>query len=205
MGCGQNTMNHLPRKAPMASRKLHDLRDYWMSRRNGKAMPSRGDIDPTAIPRLLPNITLTDVLYNPLRFRYRLVGTGIVAMAGRDATGQWLDQELYGDKLQEMLWGFTRCVERKMPMALRESVLFVDKKWVVVEVLFLPLAEQDGAINMLLSGVTILAEDVEIPPPDCSYVLDWQSPSQTAAVETDDDSFELLEHSEPVRQVYRIG
>lgn len=163
--------------APLSSSSLLELRDYWLSRRNGKIMPARRDIDPLDIPRLLPHVALTDVCYDPLRFRFRLIGTGIVAMAGRDATGKWLDQALYGNKLDQMLWGFRTCVEEKSPVAIREAVLFVDREWVVVEVLFLPLGEADGVVNMVLSGVKTVHDAVNKPSADSCFILNWQMAS----------------------------
>jgi hypothetical protein len=38
---------------------------YWESKRRGRAMPSRKDIEPTEIPDLLANVVLVDVLQDP--------------------------------------------------------------------------------------------------------------------------------------------
>ncbi|MGH6959636.1 MAG: hypothetical protein ACREE7_04055 [Dongiaceae bacterium] len=49
-------------------------------------MPRRADIDPLEIPRRnLPDLMLIDVLHDPERYRYRLVGTRVVAPAPRIA------------------------------------------------------------------------------------------------------------------------
>ncbi len=52
----------------------------------GRTLPSRWDIDPIEIPRLLPHIMLVDVM-GPSLYRYRLVGTEIATTMGVNATG----------------------------------------------------------------------------------------------------------------------
>ena len=59
------------------SGRLGDFLDYWNSLRKGQALPLKADFDPLDIPRLLPYTELIDVLYDPLDFHYRLLGTAI--------------------------------------------------------------------------------------------------------------------------------
>jgi len=62
---------------------------YWEGKCAGRRMPLVSDIDPLEMPfYLLPWLILTDVLRDPLDFRYRLIGSGIVQMSRRDYTGQ---------------------------------------------------------------------------------------------------------------------
>src|SRR3546814_7649374 len=76
-----------------AAPKIKALYDYWQSiRPNDLALPGRRHFDPLDIPELLPNIWMLDVKRDPLRFRFRLIGTEIVRFTGRDSTGQWLDE-----------------------------------------------------------------------------------------------------------------
>src|SRR5262245_1470551 len=63
--------------------------DYWVSLRGDRAMPSCTDVDPSHIPpEFLPNLMLIDVFHAPRRYRYRLIGTQVVAATGEDRTGQ---------------------------------------------------------------------------------------------------------------------
>src|SRR5689334_21377806 len=62
---------------------------YWDRKRDGRCMPARRDLDPLLeIPRLLPWVMLADVLRDPLDFRYRLIGTGVVNRSRRDFSGR---------------------------------------------------------------------------------------------------------------------
>src|SRR3546814_1952574 len=52
------------------------LLGYWRSKRSGRAMPSRRDVDPTEIPWALSRIFLVDYSAQD-GFRYRLAGSEI--------------------------------------------------------------------------------------------------------------------------------
>lgn len=75
---------------------LKHLHGLWSSKisKDG-SLPARSDFDPAEIlAAFLPYITLFDVIRSEkkLRFRIRLVGTGIVEETGRDTTGKFLDE-----------------------------------------------------------------------------------------------------------------
>jgi hypothetical protein len=73
--------------------KLQRMYRYWQKARPAPdLLPGRQHIDPLDIPDLLPGIWLLDVLREPIRLRYRLVGTRIVEAIGREVTGQWLEE-----------------------------------------------------------------------------------------------------------------
>ncbi|HUK08074.1 MAG TPA: PAS domain-containing protein [Stellaceae bacterium] len=79
-------------RAPVS---LHlDLFRYWGAKRKGRPMPARRDIDPTEMPAaVLRQVAIIDQVDG--RFRYRLIGTGVVRDLGRDFTGRWVGS--YGD------------------------------------------------------------------------------------------------------------
>lgn len=75
--------------------RIRALHDHWRALRPAAdRLPARRHFDPMAVPELLPNIWLLDIHRDPLRFRYRLVGTYMVMALGQDATGAWF-HELY--------------------------------------------------------------------------------------------------------------
>jgi len=161
------------RSEGLASESLRRLRDYWLGRRGRRRMPARKDIDPLDIPKLLPKLVLTDVLHEPLRLRYRLIGTFVTDLAGRNATGRWLDEALYGERTDDMLWAYRRCVADRAPVAVREQVQFVAKDWLTIEALLLPCGEADDRPDLVLSGVDRVEPPAKSPPNGESYILDW--------------------------------
>jgi hypothetical protein len=67
-----------------------DLFSYWLSKRNGRIIPSYRDMDPAELGTLLPFLFIVD---RPAgEFRYRLMGTRVIQDLGRDPTGM----PLYG-------------------------------------------------------------------------------------------------------------
>lgn len=75
---------------------IRELFHLWKSKCAADRLPSRRDIDPKEMLRLLPNIMLIDVVRPGPRFRYGLVGTGEVAHRGVDPTGKWLEEAYSG-------------------------------------------------------------------------------------------------------------
>src|SRR5580704_17162960 len=66
--------------------------DYWRAVAPPGPLPGREHIVPEDIAPLLSRLWILDVFRDPLRFRYRLVGTEIVRSVQRELTGQWLDE-----------------------------------------------------------------------------------------------------------------
>ena len=69
---------------------LQRIHDYWLKKRGAAQMPSWSDIDPAEMSDLLPHLMVVGVEHNPLRIRYRLVGTLVAELRG-DPTGYYLD------------------------------------------------------------------------------------------------------------------
>jgi hypothetical protein len=71
---------------------LAEFLDYWRGKCAGRPMPTRADIDPLDIPRLLPHVYLVDVHEMPLDFTYRLLGTEVIANTEADFSGRRLSE-----------------------------------------------------------------------------------------------------------------
>lgn len=83
------------RDAPLI-RALHWWRELpRLEPTRGLALPDRTEIDPRAIPDLLPRIVLWEVLHQPdgsFRYRCRLAGTAMVDIHGYEFTGLPMEQ-----------------------------------------------------------------------------------------------------------------
>jgi hypothetical protein len=66
--------------------------EYWRAVAPPGRLPGRQHIAPEDIVPLLSRLWIIDVFRDPLRFRYRLVGTDITRSVQRELTGQWLDE-----------------------------------------------------------------------------------------------------------------
>src|SRR5262245_49523314 len=81
--------------AAVTDARLRRFLAYIEEKRGGRAFAARQDLDPVDFPYMLGDIVILDVLHEPLRFRYRLVGSTLVGWRNYDLTGKFVDQ--HGD------------------------------------------------------------------------------------------------------------
>jgi len=70
---------------------LRLLFDHWTALHGGVRLPAPGAFDILDVPKLFGHLHLVDVIGDPARFRFRLFGTTIAEVGGRDLTGRWVD------------------------------------------------------------------------------------------------------------------
>jgi hypothetical protein len=147
----------LGEELPSCDEQIGRLHRYWRGIQPAAGLiPARRHLDPAAIPRLLPALRLYDVHRDPWRFRYRLVGTELVRVLGRDLTGGWYHENVpnaettrsYAD-LVFVAEGKGFCYRRGFPLELMPH-----KDHITAERILLPLADDGRAVNMVL-GFTV--------------------------------------------------
>lgn len=131
---------------------LPALISYWESKRAGRLMPAPSDIDPVEIPRLLPFLTLADVTYDPLDFRYRLVGTRIVDITGVDRTGVSMREGHDGERLEERLAGLRDMLRSPAPLAFAGRFDWLGRSYRRFECVQLPLSSDGETITRLVAA-----------------------------------------------------
>lgn len=82
------------------SETIRMVQGYWNRVRGSRRFPAKSDIDPAEIKSALPYILISEVQQNPLRVRYRLVGTESAHFAGEDFTGKWLHETDWGEDVR---------------------------------------------------------------------------------------------------------
>ena len=134
------------------SPRIHRLHSYWQSQQQhrGGGLPRRGDIAPDQIRDLLPHIMIIDVERDPLRFRYRLVGTRVVEYNGVEFTGYYLG-EIGWPEEQDLIDSYTEVVNSRRPV-------FGLLDWKLntgavgrSEFARLPLSEDGAAVSQILA------------------------------------------------------
>ena len=75
---------------PAAAIRAHEeLFAYWSSLKAGAPLPTRDRLHPEGMKRLLPTVSLIEVLQGDgLDYRMRLAGTGLYHVYGREITGR---------------------------------------------------------------------------------------------------------------------
>lgn len=98
------------------SPRVHRFRDYWEARRREQSVvPLRAEVDPTELRELLPNVVIIEVGQEPLRFRYRLVGTRVVEFNKQDFTGLYLGT-IGWEEEQQIVDACADTVASKLPL-----------------------------------------------------------------------------------------
>ena len=78
-------------RAQLVLPEQRHIYDYWLSISGEREYPSRADINPAHIVRLLPFVSLIDIHRSPLDFRYRLSGTMLRDVFERELTGDCIN------------------------------------------------------------------------------------------------------------------
>jgi len=95
------------------------LYDYWRSKcRNGQ-LPRRRDINPVDIGEHLPMVSLVDICTRaaPMRFKYRLAGTGFWDLFEAEITGKYIDELPIGDRAKYWQRVMSRVAQLGRPSA----------------------------------------------------------------------------------------
>ncbi|MGH7007720.1 MAG: PAS domain-containing protein [Stellaceae bacterium] len=124
--------------------RLTRLLADWEARRRGRAFPSRADFTPHDLKYLIGNLSLLDVVYAPLRFRYRIHATRLAQRVGVEMTGKWVDESPNPAHVAGATSHFTEVIDQRTPIVYRRVREFVtDNLPHNCEILALPLAS-DG-------------------------------------------------------------
>ncbi|HYL48178.1 MAG TPA: PAS domain-containing protein [Stellaceae bacterium] len=133
--------------------RLARLLADWEARRRGRAFPSRADFVPEDFRYLIGNLSLLDVAYSPLRFRYRVHATRLAQRIGIELTGKWVDEIPNPAHAAGAHSHFAEVIEQRTPIVYRRVHEFVtDNLPHNCEVLALPLARDGQTIDMMMSA-----------------------------------------------------
>jgi hypothetical protein len=133
---------------------LAQARAYWDSKLAGRPLPTRRDFDPPLeVPNLVPWMILTDVLVNPPDFRYRLIGTGIVARSGRDYTGRRFSDLPHAGPGSHVWKHRIAVVGSGKPLIAKPRYTGGHPLVRSVQTIHMPLSDDGKRVNMIMSVV----------------------------------------------------
>jgi hypothetical protein len=127
--------------------------DYWRSKRGDRAIPRRSDIEPTEIPRLLPNIQITELVAGSKRIRYRLAGSAIVEAYGSELKGKYFDEVFMGERLRFAEENYRVMCERKRPVLVVNRYHSARNVGLVCHRLIMPLSDDGETVNQCLTAM----------------------------------------------------
>ncbi|HUZ75607.1 MAG TPA: PAS domain-containing protein [Stellaceae bacterium] len=139
-------------KTPSLRHLYHD----WQERRRGREFPSRSDFDVLDLGYIIGNLSLLDVFFQPLRFRFRLHASRVTERVGYEMTGKDLDILPARDSRETVWRHFVDVINRRVPIVQVRERQISDDRILPCEVLALPLARDGSTIDMLMSGLVWL-------------------------------------------------
>ena len=136
---------------------VQEFHRYWLGLRRGRRYPSRRDIDPGAIPHLLPNVLLLDVHREPLDFEYRLIGDEVISRLGAQK-GKRVREACLINVSSSAYRNYCAVVETGLPQFLEgpASVACLDGRRIVLSRVHCPLSSDGETIDKIFSYVAFL-------------------------------------------------
>ncbi|WP_411288232.1 PAS domain-containing protein [Phenylobacterium sp.] len=136
--------------APAAARAHQELFAYWASLRRGARLPARRDIHPEGFKRLLPTISLTDVLPGRADYRLRLAGTALHGVYGREITGRRLSEVYSTSAADYWRLELDKVVAERRPTVGVHNLAWRGASHLSILWLRLPLASNGADVDMIL-------------------------------------------------------
>jgi hypothetical protein len=137
-------------RAQLIVPEQRQLYDYWLEMAAGNAIPSRADINPVRLSRLLPGISLIDVHTDLRDCRVRLAGTRLRDIYDCEVTGMLVSDLPCGSKMEYWQAAYRRTIEHAAPTQGVVRGPIVNKEHVVQYWLKLPLRTHSDSVGMVL-------------------------------------------------------
>jgi len=136
----------------------------WESRRTDARLPARADLPIEDLAPWFGRIVIMDAIDGGADFSYRLVGSGIARILGRDLTGRRVSECDYQGGRDHVLRSFRLPVERRAPVFRRGRVEWkADASWLAYESVHCPLAADGVAPDMTIGVQVYLTPDGRDP------------------------------------------
>ena len=133
-----------------AARAHQELFAYWASLRRGASLPARMDVHPTSMKRLLPTVSLIDVVGAPRDYRLRLAGTGLYGVYGREITGRLISDVYNTAAVEYWRKELDKVVDERRPGVGVHSLAWRGAPHTSILWLRLPLASNGKDVDMIL-------------------------------------------------------
>lgn len=150
-------LSELAFRAQLVIREQRELFDYWRACAKGDSLPSRSSISPAAIPSLLPGISILDAGKSFEEIIYRVAGTRLREIFGREVTGRPVFDLEFGEKRNYWLTVYRKVIDDRVPMQGAVKGPVVDRDHIVLFWMRLPLSDDNTLVNK------ILCHDVALP------------------------------------------
>lgn len=127
------------------SERARELLAYWQAHRGAEGLPDRSAFDPIALRPYLGYLLVADAeppagKDKPRRFRYRLIGTDLAEVSGRDMSGRYFDDIYDPTALKEMRYCFGWVIDNRRPARVYGTLRHAGRAFVNFDGIFMPVS-----------------------------------------------------------------
>jgi len=131
---------------------------FWNSKRSSPDVPRRQDFLPEEMKPHLGDLFIVCPIEGYSDFKYRLVGTNITALNGRDYTGMTVKEvfAVCGDQeAQEAVRAYTFVTRKQVPLRVTGGMLWASKSYITFDSLLLPIKSPNGEECWILAKLVV--------------------------------------------------
>lgn len=110
-------------------------------------IPRKSALTPESLLPVLGHVFIVEAL--PSGYFFRLFGSDIARIVGRDHTKHHLTDMIEGDDLKHIQAILARCLSTPVIIATKERIVYPDRDWIEVEILRCPFADRHGAARFI--------------------------------------------------------
>ena len=135
--------------------ELIQLLRHWEQSRGGRELPTRADLLPITLPRVLPWLVMLDVINGGAEFRFRLCGTAIADILGFEPRGETLS--VLPEQLAERITVTGRyCIETRVPLrGVSSKSSMPGQEFQGTEICCLPVSNDGKTIDILVMAAML--------------------------------------------------
>lgn len=148
---GQPSLEFITDPNRVRDANVRQFLELWQAAHVDGRAPGKSFLDPLRLRFLLGSLSLLEVEPDPLRFRYRLVGTDIVQRLGHELTGKWLNEHPDAALRPFLIKGATMAHHAAMPVYGHVKARTLGQDW-LLEVVAVPLLGPAGDVAFIGCG-----------------------------------------------------
>ncbi len=142
----------------MTHQTVQALVNYWNDLRGSRPAPLRSEIEPRDLKRILPHVFILE-RNDRWTYRFRLAGTGLCNVYGMEFRRHNMAALWQDDSQQEILKVLNEVTGKGTVGFIEYTAETPDNRQVAMEMVFLPLAQDNGAVTRVL-GAAVIVDDL---------------------------------------------
>lgn len=142
---------------------------YWFGLAGVGGLPLKRDLNPPDMVAFIRNVVLLDVRYDPLDFRYRLIGGTVRYHLRQDLTGKWMAEIPHNAAPSKIHSALSEVVQSKLPASTEIPYVGPRAAYASAEDLVMPLVDETGRITNLMATVDYFSRNSRLSTPTTPF------------------------------------